>query len=307
MSIRPLHTVAREQPFLSISIGFVLLFIGFKFINALGLQWICYVYDISTEEMMRIMGEVKAYRAHRQMMLAIVAIIQMATWGFAGVLMMWLMIGSGTEISRRTRITLFAGVLMMFTAIPLIQVLAFDAKTLHLPDAFFEWEESIKQREKESTVMIEAFIATTSPRDFLVNILILALVPAICEEMFFRGFLQKALSFRFHPLVALVLAAFIFSFLHFQFYGFFSRFLLGCVLGYVFYLSDNVLPGIIAHFAYNSLMVLVGYIYTVSGMTIPEGKGIPFPWYWVLVSAILLGIVAWNTWKAVKSDNVPSS
>lgn len=294
--------MCKKQPITALLLGFMLLLFGFSVINVLGWSWLASLYGREITEIGDLLGDVRQYPANKQLVLAIVAITQLATWGFAGFVMMLIVNRPPTAITSRTRITLYAGVLMMFAAIPLIQALAFDAKSFSLSENWMEWEIWMKQREKESFEMLKVFIATTSIRDLLINILILALVPAVCEEMFFRGFLQKTLSFRFSPITALLLSAFIFSLLHFQFYGFFSRFVLGCVLGYLFMLSDNVTPGIIAHFAYNSLMVFVGYIYTLSGVEIPneDTGGIAFPWYWVLISAGLLAFLAWNTWNAVK-------
>lgn len=297
-----LSEMCKKQPITALLLGFMLLLFGFSVINMLGWSWLANLYGREITEIGALLGDVKQYPDNKQLVLAIVAITQLATWGFAGFVMMLLVNRPPTAITARTRITLYAGILMMFAAIPLIQALAFDAKSFSLSENWMEWEIWMKQREKESFEMLKVFIATTSIRDLLINILILALVPAVCEEMFFRGFLQKTLSFRFSPITALLLSAFIFSLLHFQFYGFFSRFVLGCVLGYVFMLSDNVTPGILAHFAYNSLMVFVGYIYTLSGVEIPneDTGGISFPWYWVLISAGLLAFLAWNTWNAVK-------
>ncbi len=96
---------------------------------------------------------------------------------------------------------------------------------------------------------------------FLVNLLMIAILPAIGEEFFFRGILQRLFSEWFKNIhVAIFITAFIFSAIHFQFFGFFPRFLLGLYLGYLFYWSGNLWIPIVVHFINNALVVILAYI-----------------------------------------------
>ena len=86
-------------------------------------------------------------------------------------------------------------------------------------------------------------------------------MPAIGEEFFFRGVLQRLFSEWFRNAhVAIIVTAFIFSAIHFQFYGFIPRFLLGLFLGYMFYWSGTLWLPIIIHFINNGLAVLVAFL-----------------------------------------------
>jgi hypothetical protein len=78
--------------------------------------------------------------------------------------------------------------------------------------------------------------------------------------MVFRGVLQKKLhSILQSPHLAIFVSSFIFSAIHMQFFGFLPRFILGIILGYLFYYSKNLWMPIIAHFINNALAVLIMY------------------------------------------------
>ncbi|MFA5196683.1 MAG: CPBP family intramembrane glutamic endopeptidase, partial [Bacteroidales bacterium] len=96
---------------------------------------------------------------------------------------------------------------------------------------------------------------------FFINILMIAVLPAIGEEFFFRGVLQRLLGEWFKNVhVAVIVTAVIFSAFHLQFYGFLPRFLLGMFLGYIFYWSGSLWVPIIVHFINNGLAVVVAWL-----------------------------------------------
>jgi uncharacterized protein len=98
--------------------------------------------------------------------------------------------------------------------------------------------------------------------DFLVAILVLALVPAIGEEILFRGVLQnKIYSLAKNIHMAIWVASFIFSAVHFQFYGFVPRLLLGVLFGYLYHWSGNLYIPTLAHFINNAFTLLLMYMH----------------------------------------------
>ena len=91
---------------------------------------------------------------------------------------------------------------------------------------------SLKSEDLQTQKIFATLLKDTHLLSFFTNTIIIALLPAVCEELFFRGLLQKVVLRKYMTLhYAVFLSAFIFSFFHFQFYGFIPRFVLGIALG----------------------------------------------------------------------------
>jgi membrane protease YdiL (CAAX protease family) len=115
--------------------------------------------------------------------------------------------------------------------------------------------------------MLRILAPMNSPMDVGINVLMMAILPAFGEELLFRGVLQR----QFHKIVgnphmAIMLTAIIFSAIHLQFLGFFSRAILGMLFGYLFYFSRNIWLPIIAHFINNFLALMLILLYGIDSM-----------------------------------------
>ncbi|MDP4687503.1 MAG: CPBP family intramembrane metalloprotease [Salibacteraceae bacterium] len=132
--------------------------------------------------------------------------------------------------------------------------------------------------------------------DLIINLLVIAVFPAISEELFFRGFLQNTLlkMGRNHH-VAIWVTAFIFSAIHMQFLGFFPRLILGAVLGYSAMYSRSLIVPIIGHFVNNGLAVVLTYYIGMEMMDTPESLGALSSSELALgaASAVALGLGMW--------------
>ena len=112
----------------------------------------------------------------------------------------------------------------------------------------------------DSEKIVDSFLKMNHLGDLLFNILVLAIVPAIGEELLFRGYLQQSFSkWLSNPHAAIIVTAVLFSAIHLHFQGFFPRFILGVLLGYLFYWSGSLWLPIIAHFANNTKAVIFSY------------------------------------------------
>tara|TARA_B100000902_G_scaffold90361_1_gene94054 strand:- start:6618 stop:7421 length:804 start_codon:yes stop_codon:yes gene_type:complete len=130
-----------------------------------------------------------------------------------------------------------------------------------------QWNSSIvfpkwlTQFDINSTHIIEAFLQMDSIYDLIINLFLLAVIPAIGEELFFRGYVQQTLINKYiNKHSAILVTAFIFSLFHLDFAGLIPRFFLGALLGYLFLWSKNIWIPIIAHFINNGQAVLIAYI-----------------------------------------------
>src|SRR5690606_15245342 len=113
----------------------------------------------------------------------------------------------------------------------------------------FDLPHLLKDMEEQSQRAIKMLLADRSIPAFMANLLIMAIIPAIGEELVFRGVIQSSLGGIFkHKVTAVWVTAFLFSAMHFQFEGFLPRFLLGLILGYLMLWSGTLLFPMIAHF-----------------------------------------------------------
>jgi len=180
---------------------------------------------------------------------------------------------------------------IMLISIPIINFTAYINSLLQLPEFLSGLEISMKEAEESAKVITEAFLTVDSTSGLLINLLIIAVLPAIGEELLFRGVLQKHFAEWFkNPHIAIWVTAVIFSFIHFQFYGFLPRMLMGALFGYLFYWSKNLWYPIIAHFVNNAAAVLAFYFYhgTEVGDTAETFGTSLSDFLWVLISVILI-------------------
>jgi membrane protease YdiL (CAAX protease family) len=132
---------------------------------------------------------------------------------------------------------------------------------MHLPDWLSGVERWMKEKEEYAAGLEDILMGQNTFRAMMLNIFMIAVIPAIGEEMIFRGVFQKILSDLFRSgHVGIWVTAFVFSALHFQFFGFAPRFILGLVFGYLFLWSGTLWLPVISHFVNNAVSVIAVYI-----------------------------------------------
>jgi uncharacterized protein len=177
-------------------------------------------------------------------------------------------------------------VLLMLCSAPLVLCLLQLSKALPLPEAFRQMEDSTAE-------MLKGLLQMDGPAELLANLTIIALLPALGEELVFRGILQQQLMRRMSsPWAAMALSAAVFSAVHLQFEGFLSRWLLGMVLGWLFWRSRNLWVPVAAHFVNNALQVLAQHAYHQKVSTVDLEQDVQVPWQVALFSAFLMWAVA---------------
>lgn len=111
-------------------------------------------------------------------------------------------------------------------------------------------------------VLIAQLIQSDTMGVLLLNVLVFGLLPAVGEELIFRGLLQKTLINQIGiPWVGILISAFLFSAFHMEMSYFLARWFMGCLLGLMFYTSRSLWLSILAHFVNNSTLVIVYYLY----------------------------------------------
>lgn len=150
----------------------------------------------------------------------------------------------------------------ILTAQPVIGWLGDLNSRMELPAFLSQLEEWFAVREKQAGLLTEAFLATTTATGLLVNILMIAILPALAEEAVFRGALQPVLSKLFrNQHFGIFAAAILFSAIHLQFYGFLPRLALGVAFGYLYLWTGNLWAPVTAHFVNNLLSVIAEFLF----------------------------------------------
>lgn len=144
-------------------------------------------------------------------------------------------------------------ILIMLLSWPLAQFLYLINMDIPLPDFLIAMEDSTND-------LIEGIVAVNSLPELLLVLVLVALTPAIGEELMFRGLLQRIITYNgLNKHLAVIVSALVFSAIHMQFQGFLTRFALGLILGYLFVFSGSLWISIIAHFLFNGSQVIIAY------------------------------------------------
>ncbi|MEF9924042.1 MAG: CPBP family intramembrane glutamic endopeptidase [Muribaculaceae bacterium] len=154
------------------------------------------------------------------------------------------------------------GVLIIFiVATPVLNVIVSWNESVTLPESMKGVEQWARESEQMAKMLTDSLLKDMSIIDFSVLILLVGVLTGFSEELFFRGLLQRIfLSRPMNAHLAIWLAAFIFSALHFQFFGFVPRLLLGAFFGYLLMWTGSLWVPIIAHMINNSGVVIVQYL-----------------------------------------------
>jgi membrane protease YdiL (CAAX protease family) len=198
-------------------------------------------------------------------------------------------------------IILTTGLSILFL-IPFINFLAWLNSSIHFPEALAQLESILRKMGDEANQVIEMLLISNSTSDLLQNLFVLALVPAISEELLFRGTLQKILGERLNVHVAVWITAIIFSAFHMEFFGFVPRVLLGAFLGYLFVWSGSLYLSMVAHFVNNAFIVFAGYLVSSSYVADVEidDIGTGSMWSFAVVSLLISLLLIYQIRKAAK-------
>jgi len=166
------------------------------------------------------------------------------------------------SINHKNQVSLFMiGLLIFFVVYP------FGIKTAELTgnlvdSGFFgSFGEYMKDAEERNAALIESFLNYNGLKELLVLFLVLSVIPALGEELIFRGIIQSILvktRINFHA--AIWITAFIFSAMHLDLNAFILRLLLGALLGYTYYFSKNFFVPVFLHFSNNAITLVSSLI-----------------------------------------------
>ena len=198
---------------------------------------------------------------------------------------------------------LVVGILIL--TFPLSGALSELTKMIPLPQ---DWAMKFKAMELARQSQEAALIHIDSLSKFFISLFVIALLPAIFEETFFRGGLQNFLTRWFkNPWAAIIFTSLIFSLIHLSYYGFIVRFALGVILGCIFYYSKNLWLSILLHFLFNGVQVVALYVITITGVKDKKDLETSFPiWTGAVALALLIYLFKlYKTTSAIELSKYP--
>lgn len=151
----------------------------------------------------------------------------------------------------------------------------------------------MRDMENDAAAMLGEILSMNSTGDFILTLVMVAVLPAIGEELVFRGIFQKQLAeWTRSPILSIWMAAFIFSAIHMQFEGFLPRMVLGGILGHLYYWTKTLWVPIIIHFINNGVQVSVLYFSGMDLSQIDESSSGKIEWWVVILSTAVLFIAS---------------
>lgn len=167
-------------------------------------------------------------------------------------------------------------------------------EAMQLPESLKTLEEAMRAKEDELNKLTQFLINFESYPQALLGLIVIAVVPGIGEELLFRGTLQPIFVRLFrNQHVAIWVTAIVFSAIHFQFYGFLPRMLLGAAFGYLYWWSGNIYVPMLAHFTNNAFTVVMVWLYNqkMTQLNFEEAQDVPV---WLsLVSGVVSVALLW--------------
>lgn len=162
----------------------------------------------------------------------------------------------------------------------------------------------ILQFDNNSEILIQAFLKMPTIFDLVFNLLVIAIIPAVGEELFFRGYVQQILKNKFGSIhITILITAIIFSVFHLDFQGLIPRVFLGILLGYFFFWTKSLWVPIVAHFINNALAVFLTYLYPSGNIELEKiGYSInnsePINYNAVMFSVLAVSILMYLLYKS---------
>jgi membrane protease YdiL (CAAX protease family) len=179
---------------------------------------------------------------------------------------------------------------LMVISIPWINFTSFLNERLSLPERWGDLMERIRENDANSWDLMKAYLQTENIGGLLINVFMVALIPALGEEFLFRGIIQRILTEWFrNEHLAIWIAALIFSLMHYQFLGLIPRVMLGALFGYLFVWTGSIWMAVLAHFINNAVAVIYYYIFYKGTLEVePDHIGLEENALLMIITSVML-------------------
>lgn len=196
---------------------------------------------------------------------------------------------SWLKLEKPLKIKPIIGVIILyFISLPAMDWLIEWNKGLHLPESMGALEATLRQWEEASESVSNVLLSAKGFLPVFSGVIVIGVLTGFSEELFFRGGLQGILSKgNMGIAVSIWITALIFSTMHFQFFGFVPRLLMGAFFGYLLFWTGDLKISAFAHILNNSIVVIMAGIEGNENLSASELSLIPTLPYLPLVSLVL--------------------
>lgn len=187
----------------------------------------------------------------------------------------------------------------LLVALPFINFLGELNAHLSLPSFLAGVENWMRESEANAAELTKSFLTMNAVSDLYINLFVIALLPALGEELLFRGIVQRLFTdWSGNKHLAVWISAALFSAMHMQFYGFLPRMLLGALFGYLLVWSGSLWLPIIGHFVNNAAAVIATYLFKEEMMSLdPDKIGTESDYLAVVASIVITGALLWSIYR----------
>ncbi len=177
--------------------------------------------------------------------------------------------------------------LLMALCIPVVGMFSEINEMIPVPAGL---EAVFREMEETYARQVKAMTVFKGPSDYIFTLLVMSLAPALFEETFFRGGMQRIFQgMTGKTWMPVITTSLIFSAVHFSYFGFIPRFALGMALGLLYTYSGSLWTSILAHFLNNAVIVTMMYYFTRQGMSPEQVMDMEAPiWTGILALAIVV-------------------
>ncbi|MBL0310476.1 MAG: CPBP family intramembrane metalloprotease [Bacteroidetes bacterium] len=209
--------------------------------------------------------------------------------GFILTPMMFSVLETG-EFKRHLRLNIPVSLRMIFLGIAAILLVQFFIEMLVKLNGMIPLPQSLaflKEQEEKMSSVIKALLDFKSIGEFIAVSFVVAVIPAVGEEMFFRGLiLGNLLKNRVNVVVSILISALLFAVVHMEYENTLAIWALGGLLGYLYYVSGSLWLPIVVHFVNNFLQVLLKYLHNIGAVS-TDLTETSAPLYVTLITSLL--------------------
>ena len=201
---------------------------------------------------------------------------------------------------------LIIGIATLYCAMPWLECVIQWNNSITFPPQLKGLELALREMENSAQEMINEMLRGSTVGSLIVSVCIIGVLAGLSEELFFRGAMLRLFSMtRINYHVAIWAVALVFSMLHFQFFGFVPRLLLGGFFGYLAWWSKCLWIPIVVHVLNNSTVVVIEWLTPSNDTSATSSELGAFNPNWALIIASVFLTIGglYLFWKNTRYEN----